>query len=102
VGKQEFAQMLEGIINDSETAGRVASGDFSDMADGELTEAEHALLTAAAGDLDGDVSGFGDNFLKLGDIDGKGWKVDNIQGNIEVEWSYNVRRAFNYAKIKDF
>jgi hypothetical protein len=62
--------MLEGMVNDGETAERVAGGDFADLSGGELTSAEQALLTAAAGDLDGDVSGFGSSFLKLGDIDG--------------------------------
>lgn len=103
MGQQEFARMLEGIVNDNETAGRVAAGDFSDMASGELTDAEQALLSAAAGDLDGDVAGFGNSFLKLGDIDGesKGWKVEEGEGYTEVEWTYNVRQAFGYLKIGD-
>ncbi len=103
MGQQEFARMLEGIVNDGETASRVAGGDFSDMANGELNEAERALLSAAAGDLDGDVSGFGNSFLKLGDIDGetKGWKIEEGEAYTEVEWTYNVRNAFGYLKIGD-
>ena len=93
--------MLEGIVNDGETAERVAGGDFADLAGGELTSAEQALLTAAAGDLDGDVSGFGNSFLKLGDIDGESWKIEEAQGYTEVEWTYNVRQAFGYLKIGD-
>nr|WHW29256.1 hypothetical protein [uncultured bacterium] len=100
MGKQEFARMLEGIVNDADTAERVAGGDFADLAKGELTDAEQALLTAAAGDLDGDVSGFAiDAFLKLGDIDGESWKV--ISPHVKIEWSPNVRQAFKYMKIGD-
>lgn len=101
MGKQEFARMLEGIINDGETAERVAGGDFADLAGGELTSAEQALLTAAAGDLDGDVSGFADSFLKLGDIDGESWKVEEGESFQKVEWTYNVRQAMGYLKIGD-
>jgi len=73
------------------------------MASGELTDAEQALLTAAAGDLDGDVSGFGESFLKLGDIKGEstGWKIEEGESYTEVEWTYNVRSAFSYLKIGD-
>ena len=62
---------------------------------------KEALLTAAAGDLDGDVSGFGNSFLKLGDIDGESWKIEEAQGYTEVEWTYNVRQAFGYLKLGD-
>ena len=101
MGKQEFAKVLEGIINDAGAAGRVAGGDFADLAGGELTDAEQALLTAAAGDLDDEVTGFG-AFLKLGDIDGESWKVEEgTKGYTEVEWTYNVRSAFGYLKLGD-
>jgi len=103
MGKQEYAKVLEGIINDAGAAGRVAGGDFADLADGELTDAEQALLTAAAGDLDDEVTGFGaDFFLKLGDIDGESWKIEEgTKGYTEVEWTYNVRNAMGYLKIGD-
>lgn len=102
MGKQEFAKVLEGIINDADAAGRVAGGDFADLAGGELTDAEQALLTAAAGDLDDEVTGFrATGFLKLGDIDGESWKIEEAQGYTEVEWTYNVRNAMGYIKIGD-
>ena len=102
MGKQEFAKVLEGIINDAGAAGRVAGGDFADLAGGELTDAEQALLTAAAGDLDDEVTGFGDSFLKLGDIDGESWKIEEgTKAYTEVEWTYNVRSAFGYLKLGD-
>lgn len=101
MGKQEFARVLEGIVNDSASAERVATGDFTDLAEGELNDAERALLTAAAGDLEGDVAGFGNKYLKLGDIDGESWKVEEGQGYTHVEWTDNVRQAFGYIKIGD-
>ena len=101
MGKEEFARMLEGIVNDGDTAERAAGGDFTDLPRGELTQAEQALLTAAAGDLDGDVSGFASSYLKLGDIDGESWKVEEGEGYTKVEWTYNVRSAFGYLKIGD-
>ncbi len=103
MGKQEFARMLEGIVNDGETAGRVAGGDFSDMASGELSEAEQALLTAAAGDLDDEVSGFGSSYLKLGDIEGESKSFLNLDGSgLDLSTqSVNVRSAFSYLKLGD-
>lgn len=79
MGQEQFARMLENIVNDADSASAVAGGDFSSVDDGALTEAEQALLTAAATDLDGDVTGFADGFLKLGDIDGS-WKVEEGEG----------------------
>jgi hypothetical protein len=102
MGKQEFAKVLEGIINDAGAAERVAGGDFADLDGGELTDAEQALLTAAAGDLDDEVTGFGDSFLKLGDIDGESWKIEKADNSwVEIEAAYNVRNAMGYLKLGD-
>ena len=103
MGQQEFARMLEGIVNDGETAGRVAEGDFSDLPSGELTEAEQALLSAAATDLDGDdVSGFANSYIKLGDLGSNGrWKIEEGEAFKNGSWTPNVRQAFSYIKIGD-
>ena len=95
MSKAEMAKLLEGILNDSEMAGRIAGRDFSDLGEGELTEAERALLSAAGTDLDDDVSGFAiDAFLKLGDIDGE--SEDATYAKIEME---NVRFALDHLKM---
>ena len=98
MGKEEFAKVLEGIVNDSDAADRVAGGDFADLGGGELTESERALLSAAAADLDDDVTGFGDYFLKIGSISGES-KV--IFPKVENFTSPNVRDAFSYLKLGD-
>lgn len=93
-----MAELLETMLNDAEVAERVAGGDFADLGEGELTEAERALLTAAGSDLDDDdVSGFGGYFLKLGDIDGesKSWKVEE-GGYMKIEME-KVNTALNHV-----
>ncbi len=92
MGKEEMATLLETMLNDAEVAGRVAGGDFSDLSDGELTDAERALLSAAGGDLNDDVSGFGFRFNhKIGDKD---WKVEEgTNWKVEME---NVRFALDH------
>ena len=99
MGKEEFAKVLEGIVNDSDEADRVAGGDFADLGEGDLTASERALLSAAAGDLDDDVTGFAINaFLKLQDIDGES---ERVIPKVENFASPNVRAAFSYLKIGD-
>lgn len=72
MSKEEMAKLLETMLNDTEVAERVGEGDFTDLPDGDLTDAERALLTAAGADLGGDVSGFNfGGYLKLGDIKGE-------------------------------
>jgi len=95
VGKEEYAEVLEGIINDADLAEKAAAGDFGDMTEDQLTGAERALLSAAAGELDDDVSGFASDYIKLG---------DPIDGSFEkIEWTYkdkpNVRAAFGFLKL---
>lgn len=83
MGKEEMKTLLETMLNDAEVAGRVGEGDFSDLAEGDLTESEKALLSAAGGDLDDDVSGFSHGFLKIGDIKGESldtsYKVHDVK-----------------------
>jgi hypothetical protein len=99
--KESTGKVLEGILNDADLAGKVAEGDFTSFADEDLTDAERALLEAAAGDLDADVSGFAafvkyksagpDSFVKLGDIEalsmGK-WSQNmlDVFGHVGVRW----------------
>lgn len=72
MGKEEMAQLLETMLNDADVAERVGEGDFSDLPEGELTESERALLSAAGADLGDDVSGFSAaSYLKIGDIKGE-------------------------------
>ncbi len=59
MGKEEYAKTLESILNDADTAEQVSGGDFANLDANELTEAERALLSAAAGELSDDVIGFG-------------------------------------------
>ena len=88
MGKEEFAKVLEGIVNDADMAERVAAGDFGA---GDLTEAEEALLSAAAGDLDGDVTGFTKHDTAKMVSDVAMWE----------SFSPNVQLAFGYLKIGD-
>ena len=92
MSKEEMAKLLEGMLNDGEIAGRVADGDFADLGEGELTEAERALLTAAGSDLNDAVVGFGNYHLKLGDIDGesKDWKVE-VGSSLKIGFGFEDR-----------
>lgn len=71
MGKEEMAALLETMLNDADVAERVSGGDFTDLPEGDLTESERALLSAAGGDLEDDVSGFSHGYIKLGDIKGE-------------------------------
>lgn len=51
MGREGVAAALEKMIEDSEAADRLASGDFTDLPDVDLTEAERALVSAAAGEV---------------------------------------------------
>jgi len=106
MGKEEMAELLETMLNDTEVAGRVAEGDFSDLSEGELSGAERALLSAAGTDLDDDVSGFGiDAFLKLGDIDGeskdsRGYKYTDLKiPSVDNALKYLGTSTFTYNKF---
>lgn len=101
MGQQEFAQMLEGMVNNGEIAERVAGGDFADMAEGDLTEAERALLTAAAGELEDEVAGFGNFFLKLGDIDGETKIIMNTDHRPMQFGGIGMNSALGYVKLGD-
>ena len=97
MGKDEFAGLLEGMINDAEIAGRVEGGDFTDLSEGELSPSEQALLSAAASELGDDVAGFGNSYLKLGDIDGMSkWKVEEGEGYTDAG---RVTYAFDGPKM---
>ena len=101
MGQQEFAQLLEGMLNDGDIAERVAGGDFADMAEGDLTEAERALLSAAADELDEEVAGFGNFFLKLGDIDGEAKIIiNNDHRQIKFD-GLGMNNALGYIKLGD-
>ena len=88
MGKQETRAALEAMANDVEIASAVEKGDFTGLEAGDLTPAERALLSAAAGDLD-DTTGFAQ--FKV-DIDGlKAWKAGEIRPPL--------RRVLEYIKF---
>ena len=65
MGKDDVAAAIEKMVDDEDAAGRMASGDFTDLGDGELTEAEKALVQAAAGDVPEVEGFFAINFTKF-------------------------------------
>ena len=58
MGKEEVAAALKKMVDDGDAADRMADDDFTDLADADLTQAERALVSAAAGEVP-DVEGFG-------------------------------------------
>ena len=101
--KESTRQALEGLLNDPKAAAQVAEGDFSAMADHELTDAERALLKAAAADIDSsDVSGFG---FRTGETS-QGITLDNgIKHSITLDnglkYGAGIRGAFDYLGLRD-
>lgn len=71
MAREDVKRALEAMMADGGTAGQLAEGDFSGVADLDLTSDEQLLVRDAAADLP-DVSGFAsDIFAKIGDIKGE-------------------------------
>ena len=101
--KESTGKVLEGIINDADLAGAVAEGDFTGFADEELTDAERALLQAAAADLDDEVTGFG-VFAKYDGVDGesRGYKLQDVQNLSHDKWAPSLQKVFGHVGIFKF
>ena len=57
MGREDVGAALQAMSDNEEVRDRVAAGDFTDLPDTGLTEAERAMVTAAAEDFP-DVEGF--------------------------------------------
>ena len=99
MGTDETKQVLEQMLNDAETAAAIGGGDFSEFADADLTDAERALLTAAAGDLDDDVSGFVAGYVKIGDIEGFATGDRGLGGGVGND-NFEDPTVFNKPNVK--
>lgn len=69
MGHDDVASALQAMTTDAEVAERLAGGDFTDLPDAALTEAERAMVIAAANDLP-EVAGFG-VYAKYDGVDGE-------------------------------
>lgn len=69
MSKHAFGKALEAMVNDGDAAASLANGDFEALPDldATFTPAEQAMLQAAASEIP-EVSGFSNQFLKLGYI----------------------------------
>ena len=77
MGKNETRAALETMANNPDIASAVEKGDFTALDADDLTPAERALLTAAAGELD-DTARFA-AYIKFDGVDGESvsnWKVE--------------------------
>lgn len=96
--KESTGKVLEGIPQDAELAEQVAAGDYTGFADEDLTDAERALLEAAASELgDYDVSAFS-AYLKFGDI--KGESRSFVFPKVEIHHLSATRDVINYLGHK--
>lgn len=95
--KESTGKVLAGILNDAEAASQVAGGDYTSFADEDLTDAERALLEAAAGELDeADVAGFA-VFAKYDGIDGE--SLRSGLGGFDLTTYPKVELVVNYYKL---
>lgn len=95
MGKNETRAAFEAMANDTDLAGAVEKGDFTGLDAGDLTPAEQALLTAAAGELD-DTAGFA-AYIKFDGVDGKNWKVE--EGEALKLNRPRIGRVLDYIKF---
>lgn len=95
MGKEEVAAALKKMVDDGDAADRMADDDFTDLADADLTQAERALVSAAAGEVP-DVEGFGVglNYFEQQD-DGTSF------AKIHVEFGPRFLEAMNYSGVID-
>ncbi len=95
MGSNDVGTALETMVADPESADRMAAGDFSDLPEADLTEAERAMVTAAAGEIP-EVDGF---FMKLGDIKGEVRK-DSGEAHLNLKMGDGFTSAARYAGWK--
>ena len=92
MSKEATRNALAQLTDDAEASAKVATGDFEAIGDPDLTDAERALLQAAASELaENDVSGFItlDNGLKHGNI-----TLDN-----GLKFMPGVRQSLDYISF---
>jgi hypothetical protein len=67
MGQDDVGKAVEAMSADMDVAQRLAAGDFTDLPEAELTDAERAMVSAAADDIP-DVAGFA-AFIKYDGVD---------------------------------
>ena len=100
MGKNDVAEALKAMITDADVAERLAAGDFTALPEAELTEAEQAMVRAAADDIP-DVSGFA-VFAKYDGVDGE--SKERYFPKVEIDVTASLKIAgqysgFNFEKI---
>ena len=93
MGRDDVANAVEAMSADMDVAERLAAGDFTDLPDAELTDAERAMVSAAADDIP-DVTGFA-VFAKYDGVDGESRAVFP---KLEIDLKSPLGAAMQYAK----